>query len=214
MRKRYQVLLALLFLGFCTVLFNNWPKGSEQWASWVQAIGSIAAIGVAIWIPYDQSRSRSAELSQEKISRRKEYVDHQIAKLESAAQLVESLGHDIEIVCRAAQKSEKLGDITNFRRSRFLSRSIDAIQRIDLHDMPYAVIAQPTIELLHQARASIELMQYLQNPNALPDVAYPLSVDERLDAILKIVGEQLRYIDGLVRTFDGVSPGISVRHIS
>lgn len=214
MQKRYQVLLALLFLGFCTVLFNNWPKNSEQWANWVQAIGAIAAIGVAVWIPYDQSRKRADELRQEKMDRRQEYVDRQIAKLESAAQLVESLGRDILTVCKAAQLSEKGGDVTNRRRARFLARSLDAVQRIDLHDMPYAVILQPTIQVMHLARSSVELVQYLHNPVELENIAAPMTPEERLSKISVAVKVQLGYVDTLVREFDGVTPGISVRHVS
>ncbi|WP_447578331.1 hypothetical protein [Achromobacter kerstersii] len=44
MHKGYQVLLLLLWLGFCTVLVKYWPTTSGDWASWVQAIGSIGAI--------------------------------------------------------------------------------------------------------------------------------------------------------------------------
>lgn len=213
MHKGYQVLLLLLFLGFCSVLANYWPTDSSDWASWVQAIGSIAAIGVAVWIPYDQANKRSRELKQDKVDRRQEYADRQIAKLESAAQLVESLGDDILVVCRAAMQSQKSGDITNRRRARFLSRSLEAVQRMDLHDMPYAVIAQPTIQIMHLARSSVELLQYLHNPVELENIAAPISAEERFSKISESVSAQVELVDYLVRKFDGVTPGISVRHL-
>ncbi|WP_343718975.1 hypothetical protein [Achromobacter dolens] len=213
MHKGYQVLLLLFFLGFCSVLATHWPTSSGEWASWVQALGSIAAIGVAIWIPYDQAVKRSDEAVEEKRERREEFCNRQIAKLESSAQLVESLGQDILTVCRAALESEKPGDITNRRRARFLSRSLDAVQRIDLHDMPYAVISRPTVQIMHLARSTVELLQYLHNPIEADNIAAPMTVEERLGKIRKAVEVQLGSIDVAVRTFDGVTPSISVRHL-
>ncbi|WP_033471261.1 hypothetical protein [Bordetella bronchiseptica] len=56
MRKRYQVALLLLFLGLCIVLAKYWPSSSTDWASWVQAIGSIGAIVGAFQIALTQAR--------------------------------------------------------------------------------------------------------------------------------------------------------------
>lgn len=56
MHRWYQVLLLLLFFGFCSVLAKYWPNNSSEWASWVQAIGSIAAIVAAVVISQTQQR--------------------------------------------------------------------------------------------------------------------------------------------------------------
>ncbi|MFY3433944.1 hypothetical protein ACOTI9_14955 [Achromobacter mucicolens] len=62
MRMRYRVALGVLLLGFCLVLVKNWPSNSNEWASWVQAIGSIAAIVAAVVISQTQQReSRQIE---------------------------------------------------------------------------------------------------------------------------------------------------------
>lgn len=57
MHKGYQVLLLLLFLGFCSVLAKHWPANSNEWASWVQAVGSIGAILIAIWVSHRDNRN-------------------------------------------------------------------------------------------------------------------------------------------------------------
>ncbi|WP_063580976.1 hypothetical protein [Achromobacter ruhlandii] len=54
MKKRYQVGLLFVFGVLLAVFASNPPEKSEQWASWVQAWGSLVAIGVAIWVPKDQ----------------------------------------------------------------------------------------------------------------------------------------------------------------
>lgn len=50
MHKGYQVLLLLFFLGFCAVLAKYWPTNSNDWASWVQAMGTIIAIVGSYWL--------------------------------------------------------------------------------------------------------------------------------------------------------------------
>jgi hypothetical protein len=50
---------------FCLFFVNWWPMcmAKGEWASWAQAIGSVAAIGVAIWVPWNlQRREARAQL--------------------------------------------------------------------------------------------------------------------------------------------------------
>ena len=54
MKMRYQVLLLLAFGVLFAIFAFNRPTKSDEWAAWVQAWGSIAAICAAIWIAYDQ----------------------------------------------------------------------------------------------------------------------------------------------------------------
>lgn len=50
----WAALAIIAGLAFVGVFVWQFPKSSSDWAAWVQAIGSIAAIGVAIWVPYKQ----------------------------------------------------------------------------------------------------------------------------------------------------------------
>lgn len=54
MKKGYQVALLLAFGALFAAFAFNLPKTSGDWASWVQAWGSIAAICAAMWIAFDQ----------------------------------------------------------------------------------------------------------------------------------------------------------------
>ncbi|OFQ51990.1 hypothetical protein [Achromobacter xylosoxidans] len=54
MKKRYQVFLLLVFGVLFAVFAFNPPEESDQWAAWVQAWGSLVAIGAAIWVAKDQ----------------------------------------------------------------------------------------------------------------------------------------------------------------
>ncbi|MDH1522188.1 hypothetical protein [Achromobacter mucicolens] len=81
MYRIFQVLLALLFLAFCAVLVMYWPKTSEQWAGWMQAIGSIAAIGAAIWISSNQHRTSEKREARQRADATRNYLSATRAEL-------------------------------------------------------------------------------------------------------------------------------------
>jgi len=67
--RGFQVILLLAFLALCVVLAAYWPADSGQWASWIQAFGSIGAILIAVWVSHRDNvnaskREREAELEE------------------------------------------------------------------------------------------------------------------------------------------------------
>lgn len=70
MNKGYQVALLLAFGALFAAFAFNPPKSSGDWASWVQAWGSIAAICAAIWVAVDQharTTQRQTEASRDEV---------------------------------------------------------------------------------------------------------------------------------------------------
>lgn len=65
MKKGYQVALLLAFGALFAAFAFNLPKSSGDWASWVQAWGSIAAICAAIWLAFDQHQKTVARATAE-----------------------------------------------------------------------------------------------------------------------------------------------------
>lgn len=58
-KNRQVVLTALLIAGFLlafVLLGRAYNLNKSEWAVWVQAIGSILAIGIAVWVPYYQRK--------------------------------------------------------------------------------------------------------------------------------------------------------------
>src|SRR5690606_11411810 len=49
------------------------PTNPAEWAAWMQALGSIVAVGVAIWVPYkqreNQRRDEAVKLRGDKLDR-------------------------------------------------------------------------------------------------------------------------------------------------
>lgn len=58
----------------------NWPKSSSDWASWIQAIGSIGAILGAIWISNRDRNEQIAEANRKEASLQ-EQVGFEVANL-------------------------------------------------------------------------------------------------------------------------------------
>lgn len=71
MKKGYQVALLLAFGALFAAFAFNRPKDSGDWASWVQAWGSIAAICAAVWVAFDQhqkSERRAAAAAEDEVN--------------------------------------------------------------------------------------------------------------------------------------------------
>ncbi len=69
MRKRYQVALLLGFGALFAAFVFNPPKFSADWASWVQAFGSIGAILIAVWVSH---RDNKNAVDRERVSEKNE----------------------------------------------------------------------------------------------------------------------------------------------
>lgn len=55
--RRIALAVAVLLFGGIAVVFAKFsPITSSDWASWIQAFGSIFALGVAIYVPWQQRR--------------------------------------------------------------------------------------------------------------------------------------------------------------
>lgn len=185
-------------------------------AAWVQAFGSVTAVAVAIYVSNRQSRIERESRTLIAENARKLAKEFGVAELEAAAQLVERLGHDLKQVCEGVIKKHKDGDITNYRRSRYLRNSQAAVSRIPLHQMPYAVIARHTIDIVHYSNVCVELLEGMSPGNDRFDadlLAFPQTPLKRLQTVLAKTNESMVFLDDAVRQFDGESPAISARHL-
>lgn len=83
-------LFAIAFLaGMLITAFMRWPPSqSSDWASWVQAFGSIGAIGVAIYVSSAQARNDRARERERQIAEDDNVLMNVQAILENAAQII------------------------------------------------------------------------------------------------------------------------------
>ncbi|MCX4156157.1 MULTISPECIES: hypothetical protein [Paraburkholderia] len=74
----------VLFVGAITVVQNVWCLSKSDWASWVQALGSIAAILAAYWLASRQQRLADRAAERERNRSRYRAANYAIAILEEA----------------------------------------------------------------------------------------------------------------------------------
>lgn len=143
---------------------------SEKWAAWVQAFGSIAALGVAIWV-----FSKQAELTRqihdtesklrleievknndEKKRERERWCNSVVAILEKMAEQIFAIDRDAEADLRDVSSSI-FQPIVSFRRSDFLA-SISALRSLPLTDLGSTDAVQGVMGLANEASLILEYM--------------------------------------------------------
>jgi len=157
MHKGYQVLLALLFLGFCTVLFNNWPNGSSEWASWVQAIGAIGAI-IAAFIVLNEQRC-------EERRRRLKDREDQIAALKEILRACEL--RLTQIYSRLADSNDSLEEKLAYclRWESMLRTPFNALDAVPFHQVPFAFASIHAMPAIYHLDRCLGILSRLNNLN-------------------------------------------------
>lgn len=207
MHKGYQVLLALLFLGFCTVFFNYWPKDSAQWASWVQAVGSIAAIGVAIAVARHQANKQRQLFIDEADAVEKNRIDLRIEAVQGAATLISTALMGLRAGCVELRRAGKEGHRIQYSRGPML-RMRDAVVRMPLHESPYCLFAKEIAMCTYQIEKFIGLASKMAGTRP---------VDERHSQFLELEEIESSVVDltaallEKTSTYDGARPVLSPR---
>jgi len=159
MHKGYQVLLLLLFLGFCSVLANYWPSDSSEWASWVQAVGSIGAIIAAFIVLSEQRR--------EERRRRLRDKEDQVAAL---AEIIRACELRLtQIYSRLTSSSDTLEDKLAFclRWESMLRTPVNALSAVPFHQVPFAFASVHAMPVIYHLDRCLGILKQLNdlNPN-------------------------------------------------
>lgn len=128
---------------------------SSEWAAWVQAVGSISAIGIAIWLSRTQHQSSLAVLKAER----------SLARLEAARALQElsiAAHRLLESSTRAFPDRQSVHDTAEGRRFFDFGelRVVEgAVQAVPLHALPHDLVRLTMIlgSCVRQFRENIEL---------------------------------------------------------
>lgn len=204
------IIAGLLLLA---VFVWQFPKGSSEWAAWVQAFGTIAAVAAAIYVSNRQKKLDDENRKHVFEETRQRRISEKKSELHSAAHIALQLITDLQKVCNAFINEQKLGDVTNYRRARFLKNSLSAVNRIPIHQMPYSVIARTTIELIHLSNVSIELIEGMGPEGggfAGIHLALPNAPIDRIRFVLEETDRLHKELDYAVVNFDGESARVSV----
>lgn len=147
MRIGYQVILLMLWLGFVAAFCFNLPQSSSEWASWVQAVGSIAAVVAAVLV-WQSQRNHGVKL----------HKKQRISQLDGVVSIFESFltagENSVQFIKDAGRTNEKI------RKAKVLAlglrRPLPSLRAIPLHEFPYSHIAGQVLSFEFELNSFID----------------------------------------------------------
>ncbi|WP_313817841.1 hypothetical protein [Cupriavidus sp.] len=130
--RRIALAVAVLLFGGIAVVFAKFsPITSSDWASWIQAFGSIFALGVAIYVPWQQRRDAESADAR-RVYRELASVALDVSAFLSSLDTVVRFGQrgDREYVVDEVEFEELLHRITWCRQQIVLSKSLPHILQL------------------------------------------------------------------------------------
>jgi hypothetical protein len=104
------VIVSLVMLAAQTVASN----GGETWSSWCQAIGTVVAVFVAIWVPYHQQRISRAEDRERRETAAAAFALPLLPKIQNVQQgITRRLGY-IEHALRLNPSADSYDDMSDY----------------------------------------------------------------------------------------------------
>jgi len=173
---------------YCFLFINWWPfcMQKSEWASWVQALGAIAAIGIAIWLAKMQ-----AERS-ERLQRQMEVVRLGEKYGPAIAIIIEYVKHLQDLPVNRSSMSLKYNAETSPALRALLDMK-EAFRSLPVHAMPTV----PSTIYLLQARKLISEAE--ENLGMFKDRPYMTAVER-----LKNDSEKQRIVGGLMEISDAL----------
>ena len=158
MAKFFGLSSAILITAFFSSrFFLFYPDSSEQWAAWVQAIGSVGAIGAACWAVVIQRRN---QLEDNKLQRRR----LEAASLGFLLQVAHETSGTVRLLSTYMHAYSTAKPFSfNIRR---LEECLESLRAVPIADLPvemYSVVLQLQRAVIISIRAA-ERRQGTRNP--------------------------------------------------
>jgi ABC-type nickel/cobalt efflux system permease component RcnA len=142
------------------IAIQGWPAlrdaDSQTWAAWVQGIGSVLAIGAAIWISREQIRQ----------DRRKEQAHH-AERIETILVLVHEALRLIREPLHLDEWDYFTGDTPIFDRRDF-KQIAKALKDVPLHDLPPRIV-RAILKAAQSAKQAVSAVEEAERLAYLPD---------------------------------------------
>lgn len=144
-----EALTALGVVGLCIAFALHYPEKSEEWAAWMQAFGSVAAIAGAGWIARVQLRETA-----------KREADLRAEQLRAIATLVDQLFVTFSSTSDGLQSRLYSGDLAAYARRRVAPMKViaAALEAVPLHTIPNAYLGLPLSNLKNMIDHGLELL--------------------------------------------------------
>ncbi|QVQ29320.1 hypothetical protein [Achromobacter deleyi] len=213
-----EALTAIAVVGLCIAFALHYPEESADWAAWMQAFGSVAAIAGAGWIARGQVREAQRVEEERRASERKSVAEGRIEQLQAIAVLVEQLF--ITLDKTATQLNDQISpyDMAAYALNRIapLKVAITALSGIPVHQLPHAYIGLQILNINNCTAHVVRILEDIQNAPPTMDAevdTFVLSSASRVVQYRDRASRDLGVIRALTDRYDGVnSPVVLARH--
>ena len=183
-----EALTALGFVGLCVAFALHYPNKSEEWAAWMQAFGSVAAIAGAGWIARVQLREGARGAA-----------DLRVQQLRAIATLVDQLFVTFNSTAEGLQSRGLTGDLAPYARLRIapLQVAVAALEAVPLHTIPNAYVGLPLSNLKNMIHHGLEILSAI-------DVAGPTAHQDGYADLIKRANQFSRHRDRAKEDLDKI----------
>ncbi|MBK3440684.1 hypothetical protein [Pseudomonas lactis] len=150
----------------------RWIESHPGLASWVQAVGSIAALGIAIWVSSSQRRDQLK--AAEKAAKAK--VDALVAVVESASMYVTALGVMIE----KNPGAFAFGQCWKLVHKQWLESSIHSLKQLPAHEFGRGDLVRGYFGIVSAINEISQIIDNAVNAGALQELEFVFMCEEVL----------------------------------
>lgn len=214
-----EALTALGVIGLCVAFALHYPEKSEDWAAWMQAFGSVAAIAGSGWIARGQIREAQRVEQERREAERKSNAEARIEQLQAVAVFVEQLFKTLDKTAVHLSTRIMPHELTGYARTRVapLKVAISALSEIPLHQVPQAYIGLPVLNISNCAAHVVQILEDVASAEPATEADWVSLSKNAADAVVKYrdrASHDLEQLRALTEKYDGIkSPVILARHL-
>lgn len=214
-----EALTALGVIGLCVAFALHYPEKSEDWAAWMQAFGSVAAIAGAGWIARGQVREAQRVEQERRDAERKSNAEARIEQLQAVAVFVEQLFATLDKTAVHLSGEIMPNQMTGYAKTRVapLKVAISALSKIPIHQVPQAYIGLPVLNINNCAARVVQILEDVASAQPTTEADRVSLLKSAADAVVKYrdrASRDLEQLRALTEKYDGMnSPVILARHV-
>jgi len=176
----------------------NYPANSSEWAAWVQALGTIAAVCAAIFLSRSQGRLSREIQESEWLRSREELATQRKETIRAIARVVDICAKAVGKSCDDVISAKSEYDVAAVKWREPIDICLIMLDRVAVHEFPGILVAKHVLNMrLAVAKLKTELTSGLEQEESLE------TYQKRLKVVQASVSRQKQGLDEFVDSYDG-----------
>lgn len=210
-----EALTALGVIGLCVAFALHYPEKSEDWAAWMQAFGSVAAIAGAGWIARGQVREAQRVEQERRDAEQKSSAEARKEQLQAVAVYVEQLFATLDKTAVHLSGEIMPNQMTGYSKTRVapLKVAVSALSEIPLHQVPQAYIGLPVLNIRNCAAHVVQILEDTAGDRAATEAESVRRLKSAADAVLEYRDRARRDVEEIRRLtakYDGTNSPVTL----